>query len=189
MKRKKAIEILENQKQKVFNKHIKNDKQLVIQTCSFVIEFFSKDSPEFHYINKFNFDIDFHPNVPNENKTRILKSRENEFVNFLDNCKQTLQEKGIYKPKDRNWFSHKTNDFILKSIIGIFIAGIPIGYWIREVELFSLIFKKENTESTLPNQTESLPLLTSDIPKTPTDTIHLNDSTNNKKLTVKERIK
>lgn len=189
MKRKKAIQILENQKQKVLDKNIKNDKQLVIQTCSFIIDFFSTDSPEFHYINKFDFNIDFHPNVPKENKPRVLKNRENEFIIFLDNCKHTLKEKGIYKPKDRNWFSHKTNDFILKSIIGIFIAGIPIGYWIREVELFSLIFKKEKTESTFTSQTESLPLLTSDIPKTPTETMNKNDSTNNKKLTIKERIK
>ena len=123
-----------------------------------------------------------------KNKPKIIKNREKEFISFLDNCKQTLKEKGVYKPKDRNWFSHKTNDFILKSIIGIFIAGIPIGYWIRDVELFSLLFKKEKTESTLTSQTESLPLLTSDIPKTPTETMNHNDSTNNKKLTVKERI-
>ena len=148
MKLKQAIKILEEQKQKVLNPEYKNDRQLVIETGSYIKDFFGLNSPEFNFINSFDFNINFGINVSDNNKPMLLKSKEDKFIKFLENCKRTLKNKGLFKEPKKNIFSGKSDFEIIGIIFGICVFVFWIGYWTKKFEVFSVLSQDKTSIST-----------------------------------------
>ena len=176
MKLKKAIQILEEQKQKVLSSdHPKND-EWIIETASYIRDFFGFESTEYFRFAKFKWFVKSIPRESNKSTLERLNKNESEIIQFLDNCKRTLKNKGLFKPEKKNWISDKGNDFLIKTAIGLIIFGFGIGYWTKQFEVFSTLFNKQKQESFTTSQSESLESLPSDITKKPTDSINENKS-------------
>tara|TARA_R110002111_G_scaffold147868_1_gene214974 strand:- start:104 stop:625 length:522 start_codon:yes stop_codon:yes gene_type:complete len=147
MKLKQAIKILEEQKQKVLSSEPPNNRQLILQTGSYIKDFFGINSAEFNFINRFDFNVDFADSVPDKNKHFILEHKAKDFVLFLNNCKLTLKNKGLFKEPKKNLLSDKSNFEIIGIIFGICVFVFWIGYWTKKFEVFSVASKSEKSIS------------------------------------------
>ena len=180
MRKKKAIKILEEQKQKVLNSDQSNTDEWIFETASYIKDFFGFDSTEYSWITQFKWHLqilstDF---VSDNEIKEMLGEKTIKVVRFLDNCKRTIENKGLYKPVMNNWISDKGNDFLIKTAIGLIIFGFGIGYWTKQFEFFSALFNKQKQKSFTTSKSQSLKSLTFDITDKPTNNINKNKSDN-----------
>ena len=180
MNKKKAIRILEGQKQKVLNPDIPYTDEWIFETASYIKDFFGFESTEYSWIAQFKWHVktlstDF---VSDKKIKEMLDEKPKKVVRFLENCKRTLENKGLYKAEKKNWISDKGNDFLIKTAIGLIIFGFGIGYWTKQFEVFSTLFNKQKQESFTTSKSESLESLPSDITEKPADSINENKSDN-----------
>ena len=116
--------------------------------------------------------------VSDKEINEMLDEKPKKAVRFLDNCKRTLENKGLFKPEKKNWISDKGNDFLIKTAIGLIIFGFGIGYWTKQFEVFSTLFNKQKKELITTSKSESLESLPSDITEKPADSINENKTDN-----------
>ena len=154
MKLKKALEILEEQKQKVLSPIFPNNQEWVVETASYIKDFFGFDSVEYSRIAQFKFTVVALNIEPDENVNRLLNQKVKDIVLFLDNCKRTLEIKGLYRNPKANILSDKTNFELISIIIAISITVFGIGYYFgtekTNTELVRVQNELNNIKSNIP---------------------------------------
>ena len=146
MNKKKAIKILGQQKEKIKNYSKLRNIQWNIETASYVKDFLGKESPEFKWISQFKWSVTYvsiDGETPKYVKTKI-ENKPKEAIQFLENCINIIENKGIYKEKKENWFSGLNNWKIVGILFAFIVFGFGIGYWTKEFEIFSIIHRKLN---------------------------------------------
>ncbi|WP_458627082.1 hypothetical protein [Winogradskyella sp. PC D3.3] len=159
MRKKKAIKILEEQKQKILSSDHPNNQEWTFETASYIKDFFGFDSTEYAWIAQFKWHVktlstDF---VSDKEVKEMLDEKPKKVIQFLDNCKRTLNNKGIFKKPKSNFLSDKTNFELVGIIFGICVFVFWIGYWTKKFEVFSVATQSEKSIS-LPavNSTENV---------------------------------
>tara|TARA_B110000091_G_scaffold71127_1_gene78448 strand:+ start:2094 stop:2585 length:492 start_codon:yes stop_codon:yes gene_type:complete len=131
MIKKKAIKILEEQRQKVLNPNYKNNQEWIFETALYIKDFFGFNSAEYAWIAQFkwyvktsNTDV-----VSKEDIHEMLGKKPKKVVLFLDNCKLILENKGLFKEPKKNIFSHKSNAVLLGTLFTIASIVFGIGFY------------------------------------------------------------
>lgn len=120
MKKEKAIQILNGQIDKLNQRGAKVDTPWVNQTSSYIKDFFGKDSDEYKYITSPSFRPVpmFLPDdwTQTEANWRLIA------INFLNNCIESIKNKGLY----RNPFSFilKMKTEVILFIITLIFSGL-----------------------------------------------------------------
>ena len=148
MKLKQAIKILEEQKQKVLNPEYPNNDEWIVQTASYIKDFFGINSSEYFRIANFKWSIKVINTTSNDDRKYFLKEKKENIVLFLDNCKRTLKNKGLFKEPKKNIFSGKSDFEIIGIIFGICVFVFWIGYWTKKFEVFSVLSQDKTSIST-----------------------------------------
>jgi hypothetical protein len=143
MNKKKAIEILQKQKLKLDYSTVYKDSNWTFQTASYIKDFFGKDSTEYIFISKFNFKVLTGAWEDDESINRQLLDKHKKAKGYLENCIETISNKGLYEHPKTNIVSDKSNFELIGIIVAISIFVFGIGYWTKTVELFSVIKQKE----------------------------------------------
>jgi len=141
MNTKKAISILLRQKSKLLDKNFYKDENWVFQTASYIKDFFGDNSTEYSFISRFTFTIKVLNVTPADEKRRLLAEKEESAIKFLDNCIETLQNKGIYKSDKNNFLRNLDNATIIGLIIFFGSTLFGIGYYFGTEKV-----NKENIE-------------------------------------------
>jgi hypothetical protein len=149
MNKKKAVRIIEEQKQKVLSSEHPNTDEWIFETASYVKDFFGFKSTEYSWIVQFKWHVktlstDF---VSDKEIKEMLDEKQKKVVRFLDNCKRTLENKGLYKEPKKNFLSDKTNFELLGIIFSICVFVFWIGYWTKKFEVFSVTSRSEKSIS------------------------------------------
>lgn len=148
MNSKKAIEILKKQIQKLDDSTFFKDENWVFQTASYIKDFFGENSTEYAFISKFEFKA-YYTNYGNENDAiRELNSKTPKAKKYLENCIETISNKGLYKHPKTN-FLNRISDSALWSIITfllpiVFFSGYYFG---------NLYSNTQNVELKIENKT------------------------------------
>ena len=131
MKLSKAIEIIEQQKQKVINPKHENNKLLIVETSSYLRYFFGSNSAEYNFIDSFDFTIDFGRKVTEQYRDIAFKKNADDFVLFLENCKTSLKNKGLPKEPNNNFLSSKSNSELIPILFAVIVVIFSLGYWAK----------------------------------------------------------
>lgn len=119
----KAIEILIRQRDKVVDKDHYNDETWVFHTASHIKDFFGEDSTEYSFISQFKFTVIGNSAMSNEQWRSDLDHQQDKALKFIDNCIQTIKDKGLYRPPRQN-FLQRLNDTWLTTILVLVLSGI-----------------------------------------------------------------
>lgn len=123
MTKRKAIQILNKQKDKLLDESIYKDENWVFQTASYVKDFLGEDSPEYNLISRFHFGILTNGSLSNEEIHNELDSKKQKAEVFIDNCIETIKNKGLYKSSIITTTYIAAKSAIIKQIvIGIIIT-------------------------------------------------------------------
>jgi hypothetical protein len=127
---KKAIAILKNQKEKLDHPtEFHRDENWVFQTASYIKDFFGDNSTEYSFISQFRFGVLRSNWDSDQDVSRWIAEKPIQAKKYLDNCIETLQNKGLYNLPKQN-FVNRLNDTALWAIISISIpALISIGFF------------------------------------------------------------
>lgn len=132
MKTEKAIKILLVQRDKLLDKKIYKDENWVFQTASYIKDFFGEHSPEYKFIGTYTFTALAHNQMSKEEKQLLFKDKENKAVIFLNNCIETIQNKGLFKPPKKNFLQRIGNSAVW-TIIGILVPALfSVGFLIGQ---------------------------------------------------------
>ncbi|HMK17831.1 MAG TPA: hypothetical protein VK492_06530 [Chitinophagaceae bacterium] len=153
MEKDKAVQVLNNQKAKLNSISTDNCTVWQTQTKSYIKSFFGESSPEYHYIDNFQFFYHVGDNWRGEMNRNIPVASL-----FIDNCIETIDNNGLYKPPKPNWLTHVDNRWLVGIaaglLAGIFFLGRFVGSTesdIKNIELRNEIkdLKKSNVSPTL----------------------------------------
>jgi len=129
MNKKKVIKVLEQQKAKILDKNHYNDETWVFQTASYIKDIFGEKSTEYDYISRFTFTVQVLNTTPKEEIGLLIQMKEDKVIKFINNCIETIKNKGIIKPTKMN-FLNKLNNGILIAIITFAVPSlIGIGFY------------------------------------------------------------
>lgn len=111
MNKKKAIEILTQQKTKLEKGSFHQDETWVFHTAFYIKDFFGENSTEFNFISQFSFTVISTNLTPDNDILYALGQKKQKALKFLDNCIETLQNKGLYKPDSKimTWAKEPAN--------------------------------------------------------------------------------
>lgn len=131
MRKKKAIKILEEQRQKVLNPHYQNNQEWIFETASYIKNFFGVKSAEYAWISQFKWYVKTGntAGVSTEEIHEILGKKSKKVVLFLDNCKLILENKGLYKIPKNNVLSNKSNTALLGTLLTMASIIFGIGFY------------------------------------------------------------
>lgn len=131
MDKKKAIEILQGQLQKL--KETNSIDVWKNQTASFAKDIFGEESHEYEWITKFNVGW-YYSREARPQAVREAKARASE---FLENCIETIRLKGVYKKPKQNFLQTMGNatlvPVILFAVGAVFSGGMLYGKYLAEV--------------------------------------------------------
>ncbi len=152
----KAIEILQKQKLKLDDQNILKDETWVFQTASYIKDFFGENSTEYSFISKFEFKVYF-TNYQSEQAAVIeLNSKTPKAKKYLENCIETISNKGLYKHPKTNFLTRISETalwtMISVSFVGLLTVGSLFGNWYsntQNVELKLYNKKLEDSISTI----------------------------------------
>jgi hypothetical protein len=147
MNNKKAIGILKKQIEKLDDSTFHKDGNWTFQTASYIKDFFGKESTEYLFISKFNFKVITGPWDDDKSVNQQLLDKHKKAKVYLENCIETISNKGLYKHPKTNIVSDKSNFELLGIVVAISIFVFGIGYWTKNVELFSITKQKEEFKS------------------------------------------
>jgi hypothetical protein len=147
MKVKKAIKIIEEQRQKVLNPKHPNNNEWIVETASYIRDFFGFDSTEYFRFAKFKWQVKTLNTESEGSVLQRLEENKAEILQFLENCKRTLRNKGLYRETKKNLLSDKSNSQLIGIIFGICVSVFGLGYWAKEFEVFSVMSRSEKSTS------------------------------------------
>ena len=144
MKVSKAIKILEFQKEKLETIESLNDRTWEIQTRSYLINFFSENSPEVNFLSKDKFFVSQYNNYGIKSASEIKRDTNDQIKiakDFIDNCIKTLQDRNkLYKPP--NFLTRLTDTAIWTTITiavpGLLLVGSLFGKYLSDTQNFEL---------------------------------------------------
>ena len=165
---KKAIDILQKQKAKIDDPQHINDDNWVFQTASYIKDFFGDKSTEYSFIAQFHFYVKSTNWDSDEDVRRWLSEKPKEAKKFLDNCIETLQNKGlINKPNFLQRFSDNalwtSISIILPAIWGF---GFLIGQYTSDVKNFDLRLENKSLKDSLTLLRPNINNVSNERPKT-----------------------
>jgi hypothetical protein len=147
MNNKKAIEILQKQKLKLDNPNILKDETWVFQTASYIKDFFGENSSEYTFISKFEFKAYYTNYGSEQDAVRELNAKTPKAKKYLENCIETISNKGLYKQPKTN-FLNRISETALWTIISISFTGlIYVGFFFG-----NLYSDKQNIELKTENE-------------------------------------
>jgi len=128
MTKRKAEKYLRKQIDKLQDKTELFKDYWYTQTKSYIRDMLGDDSVEYQYFFKYFVRINgYYPDYQNdENRKKYLNDQVNAISQFLNNCIETIQLKGLYKPPKYN-FLQRYNDAQL--LAGLFTIAIIV-FWI-----------------------------------------------------------
>ena len=131
MRKKKAIKILEQQRQKVLNPHYQNNQEWIFETASYIKNFFGVNSAEYAWISQFKWYVKSGNTavVSTEEIHEILGKKSKKMVLFLNNCKLILENKGLYKIPKNNVLSNISNVALLGTLLTMASIIFGIGFY------------------------------------------------------------
>ena len=131
MRKKKAIKILEEQRQKVLNPHYQNNQEWIFETASYIKNFFGVKSAEYAWISQFKWYVKSGNKavVSTEEIHEILGKKSKKMVLFLNNCKLILENKGLYKIPKNNVLSNISNAALLGTLLTMASIIFGIGFY------------------------------------------------------------
>ena len=146
MRKKKAIKILEIQKQKILSPDHPNNQEWIFETASYIKDFFGINSTEYAWIAQFKWHVktlntDF---ASNEEIKEMLGQKPKKVVSFLDNCKQILEDKGLFKEPKNNLLSDKNNAALIGTIFAISSVVFGIGFYFGTEKTNNELIRTEN---------------------------------------------
>ncbi|MDO6489869.1 MULTISPECIES: hypothetical protein [unclassified Cellulophaga] len=146
MRKKKAIRILEEQKQKVLSPDHPNNQEWIFETASYIKDFFGFESTEYAWIAQFKWHVktlntDF---ASNEEIREMLAEKPKKVVSFLDNCKRILENKGLFKELKNNLLSDKSNAALIGTIFTISSIVFGIGFYFGTEKTNNELIRTEN---------------------------------------------
>lgn len=156
MNKRKAIKILKQQKDKIKKNQ---NNQWIIETASYVKDFFGSDSVEYSWICKFKWSVSF-VTIDGEKPKWVanaMKQKPYEASKFLENCISVLKNKGVYKKPKINFFSEYSNWKVLGILFAVLVFGFWIGYWTKDFEIFSKGKKYKDSFSSTVVNTKNMP--------------------------------
>lgn len=173
MKAKLAIEILNKQREKLIEKKAPKDETWTSQTASYIKEFFGEESVEYIFIKNFNFSVIGHTGMSDEIWRRELAEKERKVLQFITNCIETIECKGIYKPPRVNFLQGVSSN-ALWTIFSISVPGLlTVGYLFgqfttdtKNIELRQEVQKLKDSLLEKPKTLISIPIQGTDSGKT-----------------------
>ncbi|HTE25414.1 hypothetical protein [Flavitalea sp.] len=120
MKASKAISILKRQISNLATQTNYGDPTWIIQTRSLIEEIFGKGSREEIYIHEFNY-LDFH--VGNHQWDGNFVKNKAQAVKFLENCIQTIEDKGVHRKPAFHGLSGKEIGTVATIIVAV-LGGV-----------------------------------------------------------------
>ena len=120
---KKATEILLNQKKKLTTENLRQDTWLT-QTSSFIKDFFGDTSNEYIFIKDFKFYSKTFDSMSAEYDTNAHINRNSrEASQFIGNCIDTLNHKGLYKAPKQNFLT-RLSETALWTTLSVGVTGL-----------------------------------------------------------------
>ncbi len=144
MKLKQALNILEKQKQKVLNPKYPNNNAWIVETSSFIRTFFGSDSDEYFRIKSFKWTVTILNTTSQETIDILHRKNEMEILMFLDNCKNTLLVKGLFKAEKKNILSDKSNFELLTILFSVLAFSFGLSCWAVKTDIFAVLFNNSN---------------------------------------------
>ena len=152
----KAIEILTGQQNKLAELPTFDNGVWRTQTKSYIELFFSTDSAEFKYINETDFYVGrggayvTYTPLEIQNKTDYQKKIAGD---FLTNCIETLEHKGVYQPPKGNFLSRMSDGLIvtilLFAIPGLLWVGNVWGKYLSDTQNIEMKIEIKNLKDTI----------------------------------------
>lgn len=125
----KAVEILTIQLDKIGDPKHPNNETWVIQTASYIADFFGKDSAQYSFITNFTFAVFGSSGWSDQDWRNARDSNKRKAIKFTEDCIETIRVKGLYKPPKMN-FLHRVNDTWLTMIIALVLTAVGGGAFI-----------------------------------------------------------
>jgi len=158
MNSKRAIELLTKQRNKLTDQSIYKDETWVFQTASYIKDFFGEHSPEYSFIGQFTFTVYGHTGMSNEMWRRELDGKKRKAVKFIDDCIETIQYKGVYKPPKSNFLQNVSSNALWTifsiSVPGLLSVGFLFGQFItdtKNIELRQQVKQLQDSLSNMPS--------------------------------------
>jgi hypothetical protein len=157
MTKKKAINILIKQRDKIDDINSPNDETWVFQTAEYIRQFFGDSSTQFSYISQFSFIVKYSNRDNDESVRQWLAQKPRDAKQFLNNCIEDITHTGLYKKPTVNFLS-KLSDTAIWTIIPfvltvVFSSGYLLGQYfadIKNIELRQELKKyQDNSQSTI----------------------------------------
>ena len=136
MNNKKAIKILKKQESKISKLEEYQKELFMIETRKYILEIFGKESLEYNFSTKIWLPKGLEEQYKHSDYSEFKYIRE-----FIRNSINTIETIGIYKEKKVNWFSELNNLKIVLMLFSFIVFGFGVGYWVREYEVFSILFR------------------------------------------------
>lgn len=150
---KQAIDILTRQRDKLTDQTIYKDENWTFQTASYIKDFFGEQSPEYSFIGQFTFTVLGHTGMTNEMWRDELNSKKRKAINFIDNCIETIQHKGLYKPPKTNFLQNISSNalwtIISISVPGLLTIGYLFGQFITDTKNYDLRLQVKQLQDSL----------------------------------------
>ena len=153
MNKKKAIKLLENQKNEFTEKSFDNIAAWKQKTASMIDDFLGSDSNEYYSFTKFLIGV-WALNIESTNKDSLSYDNHMAMVGLLKNCQDKIKRSGLYKKPQSNVLSHFDNWKLITIAVVIFLAGLSAGIWLKE-NTSLIVFKSVNNSSNNHTDNES----------------------------------
>lgn len=149
MNKKNAIKILEVQKSKLENNSIYKDETWVFQTASYIKDFFGENSTEYSFISQFNFMVKVLNTTSNDETLRLLNEKKEKVATFIDNCIETIRNKGILKEEKVNFLNRLGNGPLVAIIVFIVPSLIGLGFYFgtEKINQDNIVLKEINKKT------------------------------------------
>lgn len=146
MNRKKAKAILLKQKSKLTDINYYNDENQVFQTGSYIKDLFGENSTEYNFISRFTFTIKVMSNTTVDERRQLLIEKEESAIKFIDNCIETIENKGLYKSEKVNFLKSLDNSTLIGVIIFFGSTIFAIGYYFgtEKINVENIELKRDN---------------------------------------------
>jgi hypothetical protein len=173
MRKKKAKEILENQINKLADSQKLFSQLWFVNTQSYLRDMLGDDSLEFRRMYNTYRPFDDLEWNPFKNKKEPVTEEEikiyrNELTNFLRDCQETIENKGIYKQQKGNFLSNVRSEVILGVLIFIlpiiYYAGFEIASNKGDIQSNSMKTEIEDLKRSIKTKDDSLYILRENYP-------------------------
>ena len=97
MTERKALSLLQKQRQKLLEKASNRDDIWVGQTLSYIKDIFGENSTEYSVCAQLKFRVLLSPYLDNNAIMQILTENEERILKYTESWIETVKEKGVYK--------------------------------------------------------------------------------------------